>query len=305
MHSPLEVAAICGLLTLAATQALVLLARRIGFRDRRPPEEVERKPRTEPIPPIGGLAIFIGVLTALPYPESEWFILPLALALLLGAIDDAVGLPWLVKLLGQFMVAVTLDPSYGLLFVIALVAQNAMNTYDNADGAATSLTAMALAGAALMGASHLAPWAVASVLAFLLFNVPRRGRTVPSAYLGDAGSHLLGVMIALEPGAWPFLTLPLLDLARLTVVRLRCGSRPWIGDRRHLAHRLQARGASPWGVLGLLSAIAVPPLPLALWVDPLYAAVLGAGLTAVLYCVALFLTPATDAAGKPLGADPQ
>ena len=68
---------------------------------------------------------------------------------------------------------------------------------------------------------------------------------------------LLGALVLLVPAAWPALALPLFDLLRLSALRLARGSRPWIGDRRHLAHRLEAAGLSRAWVLGSLLAVIV------------------------------------------------
>jgi hypothetical protein len=81
---------------------------------------------------------------------------------------------------------------------------------------------------------------------------------VPRAYLGDAGSHVIGILWAADPRAWPLLVLPLLDLARLAFLRRSLGQPPWRGDRRHLAHRLAARGLGPVAVVLALLGIALP-----------------------------------------------
>jgi hypothetical protein len=70
-------------------------------------------------------------------------------------------------------------------------------------------------------------------------------------------------LLLLTPLAWPVFVLPALDLARLSVARLRAGSRPWIGDRRHIAHRLASTARageprSPRRVVLLLVLAAAP-----------------------------------------------
>ena len=125
---------------------------------------------------------------------------------------------------------------------------NAANTFDCADGACGTLGVVGLAGRSV---------AAPALLGFLPWNVFfRRGsERVPIAYLGDSGSHLVGVLLAGCPEAWGILLLPLLDLGRLSLVRIKQGRRPWDGDRLHLAHALERRGLSNLGVLGLLLAI--------------------------------------------------
>jgi len=53
------------------------------------------------------------------------------------------------------------------------------------------------------------------------------------------------------------LVLPLLDLGRLCVRRVRQGRRPWDGDRLHLAHELERRGLGVLAVLGVLLGMLV------------------------------------------------
>ncbi len=161
-----------------------------------------------------------------------------------------------------------------------MVAQNAANTFDNADGALASLAALAL---------RSPPIVLGALLGFLPANLLfRRGaERVPLAYLGDAGSHLLGILWAATPAAWPALLLPVLDLARLARVRVREGSVPWRGDRRHLAHRLAASGLAPLPVAAVLAAIAAPS---ALGTGSTSAVLAGAAGTIVLFALALHCT---------------
>ena len=134
----------------------------------------------------------------------------------------------------------------------ALTAMNAANTFDNADGALSAMGAL--------GMWSVAPAAAGALLGFLPFNANSTWRRTgtPSAYLGDAGSHLVGMLVLLHPLAWPVLLVPLFDLARLSVVRWRAGSRPWIGDRRHLAHRMAGAGLGPGSVACALALISAP-----------------------------------------------
>jgi UDP-N-acetylmuramyl pentapeptide phosphotransferase/UDP-N-acetylglucosamine-1-phosphate transferase len=147
-----------------------------------------------------------------------------------------------------------------LLVAGAVATQNALNTFDNADGAATGLGLIALAIPAPLFAAPLA--------AFLPFNLARRTSLesrsrLPKSILGDAGSHVIGMLVLLTPAAWPVLVLPLVDLARLCVVRARLGHKPWVGDRRHLAHRLAALGLAPASVAAVLACIAMPTVAFA------------------------------------------
>ena len=164
----------------------------------------------------------------------------------------------------------------------------------------------------MLGLAGPLPVAACAVLGFLPFNLRRAderalfGR-LPRAILGDSGSHLLGMLVLLTPVAWPALTLPLLDLARVAIERVRSGQPPWVGDRRHLAHRLQARGLSPAAVALVLALIAYPSVGLGAILEssPGVETALGIVLTALLFAAATLLSAprgrAADAEGAELG----
>ena len=240
----------------------------------------ERKRQKQPIPIVGGSAILLSGLTlvalfgAPPFslssvaaPHSAWLGVGLLLAFGVGLIDDLfVG--WLSawqKVVGQLLaslpmayVAFALHGALGIpvAIMMAITAMNLANTYDNADGALTSLAALALA--------LTAPVVALGVAAFLPLNIGEWGlrrasnRKEPRAYLGDSGSHLLGMLVLLYPPAWGFFFVPALDLARVSILRIRAGRHIWSGDRWHLAHRLEERGLSPLAVLILLGGMAAP-----------------------------------------------
>ncbi|MEZ6016646.1 MAG: hypothetical protein R3F49_16125 [Planctomycetota bacterium] len=297
--------------TAVATHLLARQALERGWIDLRDGAE-ERKPRSSPVPLVGGAALLLGLLAwdlsgghGLPWPA-------LLAAFGLGFVDDVVpgGLSPRSKWIGQCVAAVLLALfpfgagvegllDHIALAVVAVVAMNAVNTFDNADGAA-----------GVLGIAALWPFGGArgALLGFLPFNLFLRGRGAagerpPRAMLGDSGSHVLGILLAATPGAEPFLLVPLLDLGRLALVRERLGRRPWEGDRRHLSHRLEALGFPPIAVAGCIAAILLPT-----WLAVLIGAdaelvPLGLMGTAALYFLALYLTPDPDALA-PDGSSP-
>jgi UDP-N-acetylmuramyl pentapeptide phosphotransferase/UDP-N-acetylglucosamine-1-phosphate transferase len=266
------------LVAFVATAVLVALAERVGFGDSGAGDEAHRKLQKRAVPPIGGLAIGIawccaasGELTLGGLPE--WFASPastvaaLAVALAVGVFDDARprGLGPLSKLLGQLLAGCVLayptwtalepGPAFGWTCAGAggaALACNLWNTFDNADGVAAGLAG---GGFALLG-NPLA----AAILGFLPWNLLLRRGGEPRAYLGDGGSHLLGMTVLVEPATWPLAVLPALDLARVSALRLAAGVAPWVGDRRHLAHALERRGLGPIAVALLLVALGLLPL---------------------------------------------
>ena len=289
--------AVVALSSFAATWIARCVAARAGFADD-PSRAPGRKRQPRPVPAVGGIAILIGLAVAQALASSAW--IGIALAFLLGAIDDRRkgGLSPAALLFGQLVVAAglvatgwricggppVLAASASALAVV--IAINALNTFDNADGAATSIGVLGLG----LGAGT--PLLAAPLAGFLPWNFYGSGEARPAAYLGNSGSFVVGVLLLLDPIGRYALLLPLLDLARLAFVRTAAGSRPWIGDRRHLAHRLQAAGLATGPVVLALIAIAAPAVIGA----RIGGEVLLVGLlaTVVLLVVAVVLTPAAE-----------
>lgn len=295
---------------LASGLALAAVWRALGAGDAPDGAEAERKLQQAPVPAVGGLALALGALALGLSGELDgvltggWGLVAATGALALGTLDDLRpgGLGPAVKLALQSLVGLALaaawEPSTGLPSAAlaglgAVAAMNALNTFDNADGASLGAAGSGL----LAGGSALAP----AVLVLLLPNLLlRRRRTGPGPgdpllYLGDAGSHLLAVLVVATPGAAWALLLPVLDLAWVSVRRLRLGLPPWRGDRRHLAHRLQRAGLGPVPVALLLLALGAP----AVWSPGLP----GGAATTGLFLVALVATrrEAEPAPGLPPG----
>lgn len=288
-------AALCALITVPL---LATLAIRGGWVDDRSGELAARKPRRAPVPPIGGVALLfaLGAAEWIAPTDLPW--IPVLLALGLGLVDDLRrgGLGPGAKFCGQLVVAgaFTAQVDVGLpaaaTLLLVLVAMNAVNTWDNADGAAGGLGVVALLPAPAAGAAA----------GFLVGNlrrvereVPGGGRErVPVAYLGDAGSHLLGVLVAAEPSAWPVLAVPLTDLARLVIVRARRGRPAWSGDRLHLAHRLQASGLGP---LAVALALSLPVLLVRGLSERVTGPLAAAGVGALAVVILAALTPSPQA----------
>ena len=282
-----------------ACHAFAALARRVGWLDAPKGDEAARKLQGAPVPPVAGAAIFVAWALVIvwtggpgfyaPLLPGELFLLPntaqreivriaivlaLVAAFAVGTLDDVRrgGLSPAVKFGGQLAAGAVLalpcwfhgaelvwsTAAFGTTLLCAFaaaIALNALNTFDNADGAASGVGALGLgaAGAFVLGAG------VAGVVPPGLL-LRRRASGTPLVYLGDGGSHLVGMALLVVPGAWPALGLPLLDLARVALERVRAGTPPWRGDRRHLAHRLQRCGLGPRTVALLLWIVAASPL---------------------------------------------
>lgn len=147
---------------------------------------------------------------------------------------------------------------FAAVFVtVAMV--NAVNFLDCSDAFAPSAVAASLAGIALFGGTDGVTMFVLSgtVIAFIVYNRPPA-----SIYLGDAGSHFLGAVLAFEllyrfaapqlradtlVAAAALAGVPLFDLVFTVFMRLRKRRPWWLGSRDHTVFRMRASGLSKGG----------------------------------------------------------
>lgn len=248
--------------------------------------------RREPVPLLGGAAIFLSFLVGflLFVPKEREFVLIVAGAsclFLLGLVDDFVRLKAYQKLVGQVAVAAALVswgvvlPISGSEFLNSLITliwivaiTNAVNLLDNIDGlcAGTALIAgvYRLLFCALndhTGGVLFALVFIAAVAGFVLFNF-----SPASIFMGDAGSLFLGFLLAgmnISPNhahvkgvfsvlLFPVLVMlmPIFDTALVTISRRVSGRPASEGGRDHASHRLVAIGLSERRAVLLLCLIA-------------------------------------------------
>jgi UDP-GlcNAc:undecaprenyl-phosphate/decaprenyl-phosphate GlcNAc-1-phosphate transferase len=210
--------------------------------------------------------------------------------LALGWMDDRHDLRPGPKFLGQTLIAAAVAASgiritlfvpnpvfsYAITVLWILTVTNAVNFQDNMNGLCTGLAAMAAAWFGLLAArsdhylvASLAFLVSGGALGFLPHNFPRA-----RAFLGDAGSHLLGFLLAVlailphfysgrHPHRWavlsPLLVLavPLGDLVWVVLWRWRLGRPFYVGDTNHLSHCLVRLGLSQTGAVLLLWLLAL------------------------------------------------
>jgi UDP-GlcNAc:undecaprenyl-phosphate GlcNAc-1-phosphate transferase len=111
----------------------------------------------------------------------------------------------------------------------------------------------------------------ASLVGFLLFNFPFPGRKRALAFLGDAGSYLLGLsimyaVVRLTQGQHPamppvsalwFCLLPLLDMGGIMTRRILRRRSPFNADREHLHHVFTLAKFSATETTGAMALIAL------------------------------------------------
>jgi UDP-GlcNAc:undecaprenyl-phosphate GlcNAc-1-phosphate transferase len=252
------------------------IALRLGIID----QPNARKLHVNPIPLLGGLAIYGAFIAAVllfgnRYRLNELVSILVGASLMsfLGVWDDRRSLSPLLKLGGQFMAASILIlsgvrigtfPWEALNIAITLgwvvVITNAMNLLDNMDGLSGGVGATAAIFFLLLAAMNdqylvgaLSAALVGACLGFLVYNF-----NPATIFMGDAGSLFLGFILAavgiklrfpdgLQIVTWMvpvlILGLPLFDTALVIVSRLRRGFNPLTTPGKdHVSHRLVTMG---------------------------------------------------------------
>src|ERR687896_202989 len=269
---------------LLLTPLVARMARRLGVVN----HPRDRDLHDRPTPGLGGLAILVAVVVSallfLPNDRETRGIIGGAVAIaLIGAADDAIegGLPPSVKLVGQFAAAlipvmsgvrvenVTLpfvDPidlggwSYALTLVGMVAVMNVVNFTDGVDGLASGVCTIAAATFAVIAlsldrdaAGVLAALTAGAAVGFLFHNFHPA-----SIFMGDAGSNLLGLLLAcvaiqgvLKTAAVVALFFPLVILAVpaadatfVIAKRIKYRRPVYHADRWHFHHRFANIGFS-------------------------------------------------------------
>jgi UDP-GlcNAc:undecaprenyl-phosphate GlcNAc-1-phosphate transferase len=198
-----------------------------------------------------------------------------------------------------------------LLTIVATVGIiNAINMIDGVDGLAGSVTLAAtvmLVGVAFYAGNRVLAqdlgFVAGALCGFLAYNLRTPWNHRASIFLGNAGSELLGLIIAsacfrltqnghhpVGPQIAPFLVAPaLLDCLTLMLRRVRSGTSPFVGDRNHMHHLLLDAGLTPTLVVAALTAATVLIGALALLAMKAHAAALGFTIVFVTLWTAYFL----------------
>lgn len=296
MFHHILISAVVGMLaTVGSVFLLKPVAVRIGLVDM----PGGRKKHQSHVPLIGGITLFIGFCFSLlcldiSLQAYRGLLAGSGILLLIGVVDDFRELTPKIRLLGQLLAVVCLmqwghlsvthlgnlfflgDINLGIFsgvvtFLSVLMFVNGMNMIDGHDGVAGSVALgqiiMLIPLSIQFGNvfdMHLLVLLALLISVFLCFNLPLPWRNQASIFLGDAGSTLIGFLIAwfavglsqqmlvqsrhvsgynLVTILW-ILAYPLFDLLSVFLHRLKHKRSPFSPDRDHLHHLLTAQKCS-------------------------------------------------------------
>ena len=224
------------------------------------------------------------------WPKLLVIVLGGGLMVALGMYDDKYELNARTKLLAQVVIALLVAAagiratvfirstlmSYVLTVLWIVTITNAMNFLDNMDGLCAGV-GLVCAGlfAFIAGMQHqyfvclIALAMAGALLGFLPHNF--KPATI---FLGDAGSHFVGYMLAVLPICVTFyrrgtptllpvlipllvLAVPLFDLVMVVWIRIRRGQPVYQGDVNHISHRLVRLGLPQSWAVTLIYLIAL------------------------------------------------
>jgi len=304
------------------------IARRIGVVDH---PDGHRKLHARIVPLTGGptvlISLFVGMFATLWFHptllDSSYndikFLVSLGMAggwiVVLGILDDKIGLRGRQKLFGQFIAALIMIPSgiaiqrikvfgipveFGDFSAVVTVfwilgAINALNLIDGVDGLASTIgivLSLSVAAVTVIIGGRVDGLIIALALAgaltgFLVFNFPPA-----RMFLGDSGSMLIGLVVGcvalkcsfkqyaamalvMPTAIW---AIPIFDVSMAIIRRRLTGRSIYTTDRGHLHHCLVRQGHSGSRILlvvGSLCSLTGLGAVAAAWFDNEIIAILG------------------------------
>lgn len=266
---------IAGFISYLITPFVRIVAVRLDYLD----HPKDNKVHAHPMPLLGGiamfLAFFIAVLTkeqAIAAPQVRAILLGSFILLIIGLVDDKMGMMPNFKLLGQFLAAmvvikaglrVDFIPNYYLsviftyLWIIGIT--NSFNLLDNMNGLSAGIAGIAslFFGIISLMSGQLVAGTVSFALAGCAFGFLKHNFPKANIFMGDTGSLVLGYVLASLAilGSWksfvlttslmiPVLVLgyPIFDTALVSIIRILEGRSIFQGGKDHSSHRLALLG---------------------------------------------------------------
>lgn len=288
-------------IAIVASYSLVPLIRKLAFKFAYVDHPTGHKVHAHPIPLLGGVAIFVAFLIAVLTKKDlllsghvQAILGGCIILLVIGLIDDRMGMMPNIKLLGQFLAAIAVVKAgvrveffnsyypnviFSYLWIVGIT--NAFNLLDNMNGLSAGIAAIAAlflgAIAYMSGQGMVAALSFAlagAALGFLRYNFPKA-----TIFMGDAGSLILGYLLATlailaqwKTASWttgimiPLLILgyPIFDTTLVTIMRVLQKRSIFQGGKDHSSHRLALLGFKRmravlviYGVCALLGLAAI------------------------------------------------
>ena len=221
---------------------------------------------------IGGA----GLVDDMHQLSSRWLFIAQIAAAMLMIVPGGVLVQNLGNLFGFGLIHTgPLSIPFTLICVLGVI--NAVNMSDGMDGLAGSLMVVSAGWFAVLAfltqsilLCELLLILLGAIAGFLVFNMRLPWRARASIFMGNAGSMSLGLLLsffAIELGGKfdspvPAITavwiigLPLMDMARVMVSRVRQGKSAFIGDHIHIHHLLLSAGFCVQHVVAIKVGIA-------------------------------------------------
>jgi len=254
----------------------------------------DNKIHAHPTPLLGGISIVMAFLISVlakdqivAFPGLKAMLIGVSILLIIGLIDDKMGMMPSFKLLGQFLAAMVVIKSgvrvefannYYLSVVISYIwiigITNSFNLLDNMNGLSAGIAVIAALFFGFISyvnaqyaVSALSFIIAGSALGFLKHNFPKA-----NIFMGDSGSLVLGYVLATIAlmGKWntyvwftslmvPVLVLgyPIFDTTLVSVMRIWERRSIFQGGKDHSSHRLALLGFKRFRTVLLVYAICV------------------------------------------------
>lgn len=277
------------LVTFYLVPLCIKIARRLQFIDE-PDGKIKQHKQATPY--LGGVAVYVGFLTAfcLTFPFENNMLLFFAgstLLLFIGLIDDLVVLRPSQKFFGQILATICFlkaglflktqffsnywNIPISAFWILSVI--NAFNLVDVMDGLATLLAIGATGSFLTLAVFFNMPMVVillsaflGPLMAFFCYNKP-----TAQIYLGDAGSLFIGGFLATIPFLFNWgvynpigyltpliiLAIPLLEVSTLVVVRSYKKIPFYRGSPDHFSIYLQQNGWSKYWILGYVALVSI------------------------------------------------
>jgi UDP-GlcNAc:undecaprenyl-phosphate/decaprenyl-phosphate GlcNAc-1-phosphate transferase len=181
-----------------------------------------------------------------------------------------------------------IDPgtSYMLTFIVIIGITNAINLIDGMDGLAGAIVSVCCFSFGIYffmsEDKYIAPYSfvafslLGGIIGFLRYNVNKA-----KIFMGDTGSLVCGFIVSVlaikfieskvisntSPVAVAILFIPIVDTARVFILRILSGKSPFTPDRNHVHHRLIEIGFSTLSAVAILVIVNIMAIGLVILFD--------------------------------------